>query len=337
MDNQYLFFLYESLVMIFGALFAGLIPWLLKNHTKINRKWLNWCNIFGAGVFVGVCLIMIMPEGVEQIFESAHFPEEEDGADYDGLAKCQVVGLCLAGGFVFNMLCDKIIAMFQEDSSQGAGVAIGIGMFIHGMTDGIVMAASNWGGDSEVAFTVFLAMFIHKLPASFGLSASVIDQGDMTKWKSLLVIGLFSLSPPIGGYLTLAVLAACDADEPNSLAPGVLLLFSGGTVLYVACCHIIPEAFSNGMTGCYDVHTIMHPTTIPPQVDARPIGSKESFGSGSDQVDAELCCENVDCEPKQFKRTTLVNRVKEGTIQMSLVIVGILIPLTISLAMPEEE
>lgn len=336
MENQYLFFLYESLVMIFGALLAGLIPWLLKEHTKINRKWLNWCNIFGAGIFVGVCLIMIMPEGVEQIFESLYFPQnEEEEENYTGLEKCQVVGLCLAGGFVFNMLCDKVIAMFQDDKTQGAGVAIGIGMFIHGMTDGIVMAASNWGGDSEVAFTVFLSMFIHKLPAAFGLSASVIEQGDMNKWKSLLVIGLFSLSPPIGGYLTLAVLAACDADEPNSLAPGVLLLFSGGTVLYVACCHIIPEAFSNGMTGCYDVHTIMHPTTIPgnePTYSSKRIGSNESGAEDS----ADLCCENVDCEPKRRKRGT-VDKVKEGTIQMSLVIVGILIPLTISLAMPEEE
>jgi len=330
--------------MIFGALVAGLIPWLLKEHISINRKWINYCNIFGAGIFVGVCLIMIVPEGVEQIFESEHFPEEDtEEADlYEGLAKCQVVGLCLAGGFIFNMICDKVIAMFQEDSSQGAGVAIGIGMCIHGMTDGNVMAASNWGASSEVKFTVFLGMFVHKLPASFGLSASVIDQGDMTKWKSLIVIGLFSLSPPIGGYLTLAVLSACSADEANSLAPGALLLISGGTVLYVACCHIIPEAFSNGMTGCYDIHTIMHPTTIPPPIEYldSPIETKEGriyLEEGSYENDVEVCCKNIDCEPKKRRPRIKVDRVKEGLIHLSLVIVGMAIPLTIALAMPEEE
>merc|ERR1711953_551848 len=69
----------------------------------------------------------------------------------------------------------------------------------------------------------------------------------MTKWRSLAMILAFSLSSPLAGFLTLGILEAVQATK-DSVAPGVLLLISAGTVLYVALCHIIPECFNETHT-----------------------------------------------------------------------------------------
>merc|ERR1719454_2681905 len=109
--------------MIAGCLLTGMIPWLLKETTKINLRYLNWVTIFGAGLLCGVCLIMILPEGVEQVFELENYPCETPNPS-------QLVGTTLVCGFILNMLCDKVINMFKDRNNMGAGIAIAIGMFI---------------------------------------------------------------------------------------------------------------------------------------------------------------------------------------------------------------
>lgn len=151
---------------------------------------------------------------------------------------------------------------------------------------------------------------MHKLPAAFGLSASVIDQPDMNKWTSLIVIILFTLSAPIGGFLTLAILeGTADEDYESNLAPGVLLLLSAGTVLYVACCHIIPEAFALG--------------------DAIKESNTTSSSDDSDDISDQV---------ETIKNNKAPNkRYKEDLIQIGLVLIGLLIPLILVYALPEEE
>jgi len=114
---------------------VGMIPWFLKEMSSIPRKHLNRVNLFGAGILAGVCMVMIIPEGAEQLFNI------KDDALLGGVEPCQYVGVCLVCGFILNLLCDKIAHMFTR-SKDGAGLAVAIGMCIHGASDGVVMVAS---------------------------------------------------------------------------------------------------------------------------------------------------------------------------------------------------
>merc|ERR1711953_483337 len=141
-SGAWIYFTYEVGIILAGCLIAGMIPWFLKEMSSIPRKHLNRVNLFGAGILAGVCMVMIIPEGAEQLFEA-------NGALLGGVEPCQYVGVCLVCGFILNLLCDKIAHMFTR-SKDGAGLAVAIGMCIHGASDGVVMVASGWSGDTDV-------------------------------------------------------------------------------------------------------------------------------------------------------------------------------------------
>ena len=124
----------------------------------------------------GVCLILIIPEGAEYLYEMEEYP-------YDTPAEAQMIGTCLMGGFMLLLFSEKLFG-----SDHGKGSSIGIGMIIHGASDGVALAAANWTENSALEWIIFVGIFLHKLPASFGLSASIVNQPDMTKWSSLLMI-----------------------------------------------------------------------------------------------------------------------------------------------------
>merc|ERR1712117_734966 len=90
-----------------------------------------------------------------------------------------------------GLLSDKL---FGSHHHEGSGNSIGIGMIIHGASDGVALAASNWTENEALEWIIFLGIFLHKMPASFGLTASIINQPDMNKWKSLVVILVFAFS-----------------------------------------------------------------------------------------------------------------------------------------------
>merc|ERR1719334_530319 len=193
-------------------------------------------------------------------------------------------------GFVVNLFCDKIISCFTSPNKQGSGIGIGIGMIIHGMTDGIVMVAAMYSESrEELVAMIFISIIIHKLPVSFSLGSSIVHQKDLNKWGSLTILILFALSPCIGGYITMLIMEYAITDS-NNIAPGSLLLMSSGTVIYAACCHILPEAFAAGMTGHYHEahHGPVHPTRIPKGECNSNSSSSSSSSSSIEEVELSV-------------------------------------------------
>jgi len=327
-SEQWVFFTSEAGIILAGCLIAGIIPWLLKEMSTIPRKHLNRVNLFGAGILAGVCMVMIIPEGAEQLFGI----ENEDLLN--GIEPCQYVGLCLVCGFILNLLCDKISHMFAR-SKEGAGLAVAIGMCIHGASDGVVMVASNWGGDSAVKFMVFFGMFVHKLPASFGVATSVIHQPDVkNKWYALLIIVSFALSCPIGGYITLMIFEASGVpyeDTKETIVPGILLLISAGTVLYVAMCHIIPEAFG---LECDIMNCEGLPYCGVPEQSNGVLNSVESLDTGTG-VDVPVDVDRIEAQKAALERKPM--NIVSDSIDIGIVILGLCIPVILVFALPEEE
>ncbi|TIB71367.1 hypothetical protein E3Q22_03872 [Wallemia mellicola] len=192
----------------------------------------------GAGLLVGSALGIVIPEGIESIYETNQ-------------GNSSIVGLLMSAGFVLMLLIDTLIAPHNshveegkvhtspathtqqpqiphrmrsytplrpiEDNTHSPAKALSktAGLTIHSFCDGIALGAASLSNSSNsLSIVVFLAVAIHKAPASLGLSTS--------------------LSAPISAFLTFFLLRLMNFNNSDSSIPGYALLFSGGTFLFVA-------------------------------------------------------------------------------------------------------
>ena len=113
-----------------------------------------------------------------------------------------------------------------------------LGLVIHGIADGIALGASATAESSRLTMTIFLALILHKAPAAFGLTSILLSR-NVSKRGVRAHLAVFSLASPSGALLSWAS-ASSFASSPQKVpggtdfATGLLLLFSGGTFLYVA-------------------------------------------------------------------------------------------------------
>lgn len=127
-----------------------------------------------------------------------------------------------------------------------------LGLVIHAAADGIALgasSASSGSGKRNLSFIIFIALMLHKAPAAFGLTSVLLKQG-LSKRLARAHLVIFSLAAPIGALVTWAAVHilgyAGSADSPEGeFATGILLLFSGGTFLYVAV-HTMQDSTKSG-------------------------------------------------------------------------------------------
>jgi len=138
-----------------------------------------------------------------------------------------------------------------------------VGLVIHAAADGIALGASSASSpssksNSNLSLIIFLALMIHKAPAAFGLTSVLLKQG-LSKRSARAHLIIFALAAPAGALLTwlaahllgysssssaAAALDGVSKGTSTEFATGVLLLFSGGTFLYVAM-HTMQESSSD--------------------------------------------------------------------------------------------
>ncbi|KAI5361965.1 putative zinc/iron permease [Septoria linicola] len=112
-----------------------------------------------------------------------------------------------------------------------------IGLVIHAAADGIALGASSTSS-SNLSFIIFIALMIHKAPAAFGLTSVLLKQG-LSKRMARTHLIIFSAAAPAGALFTFLAIHGLgyggDVESASTeFFTGVLLLFSGGTFLYVA-------------------------------------------------------------------------------------------------------
>ncbi|CAI6337377.1 unnamed protein product [Periconia digitata] len=120
-----------------------------------------------------------------------------------------------------------------------------IGLVIHACADGIALGASSTAPSTSLSLVIFLAIMLHKAPAAFGLTTVLLKQG-LSKRTARTHLAFFSLAAPAGAFVTWAVVhmlgrARLGGDDGLLWTTGWVLLFSGGTFLYVAM-HSMTEA-----------------------------------------------------------------------------------------------
>ncbi len=133
---------------------------------------------------------------------------------------------------------DNFVETIQSDDSRTRGFATTTGLVIHAAADGIALGASSVTSHAELSLIIFFAIMVHKAPAAFGLTSILLKQG-LSKRTARAHLLLFSLAAPAGAVLTWGVAHLIGGyrgrtAEGTTFWTGMLLLFSGGTFLYVA-------------------------------------------------------------------------------------------------------
>ena len=139
-----------------------------------------------------------------------------------------------------------------------------LGLVIHAAADGIALGASSTTTSSNLNFIIFLALLLHKTPAAFGLTTTLLKQG-LSKRRARGHLLLFSLAAPVGavvtwfgaGFLGLAGGGSGGGsgevggkEDGREFSVGVLLLFSAGTFLYVAM-HAMQESSASASSASW--------------------------------------------------------------------------------------
>eukprot|EP00037_Helgoeca_nana_P002302 m.32997 g.32997 ORF g.32997 m.32997 type:complete len:347 (+) comp12494_c0_seq1:131-1171(+) len=206
-----------------------------------------------------------------------HEHEHEHGHHHDHHWQ---IGAALASGFAFMLLVEKMSAgdgaghghahvSVNEPSRTGStGLELGgigglksrdkkeggsgktstaiLGLIVHAAIDGVALGASTYSGNGRVSFIIFAAIMLHKAPAAFGLSVYLTSLGHHRRAVQQQLL-IFSLAAPVGSIITfygmyLNVLGV----QLQQLA--LVMLFSGGTFLFVATVHIMPEVMKFDQT-----------------------------------------------------------------------------------------
>ncbi|KAL1851607.1 hypothetical protein Plec18170_006427 [Paecilomyces lecythidis] len=221
--------------------------------------------------------------------DDKHEGETKEDDDDDSSAHAWI-GIALISGFILMYLIDKLpeLASFSSKHQRtpyhisldnlGSGLrrnsspsregmletgnssrashsfATTTGLVIHAAADGIALGASS--SDTGLSFIIFLAIMVHKAPASFGLTSVLLKQGLSSRAARAHLL-VFSLAAPVGALATFLFVqtlgSGMSGDEAGTRwRTGMLLLFSAGTFLYVAM-HTMQETGANSAST--DINT----------------------------------------------------------------------------------
>lgn len=195
-----------------------------EKHTEIPTMEIGLSMVLG---FILMFLIDRLPQHASDSLGSAapqtqHISMDNLGGDRASVDEER-------GGFLGGF-------SLREAPKVARSMATTIGLVIHAAADGIAMGASAASSSMKLGFIIFLAIMIHKAPAAFGLTTVLLRQG-LSKRAARAHLIVFSLAAPAGAlttYLLVWLLGGGQMDESSGhWWTGMLLLFSGGTFLYV--------------------------------------------------------------------------------------------------------
>ncbi|KAI1293680.1 Zinc transporter ZIP9 [Halotydeus destructor] len=280
--EQFSMLMLLSFSMLFGSYIAGTIPMIFT----MSEEKVRMLTILGSGILVGTALSVIIPEGVNTIYASAHeFHHHLKATPVNSKSHEEVphsvIGLTLVIGFVFMLFVDQFssghsssgyLPTSTSDSDSTAPVVhrtrnskitATIGLIVHAAADGIALGAAATTSKTDVEMVVFLAIMLHKAPAAFGLVTFLMHEGlERNRIKKHLLT--FSLAAPIGAFITFFGISESAQEALSSYnVTGIAMLFSAGTFLYVATVHILPEITQHQQLKVTELLTLVTGSFLP--------------------------------------------------------------------------
>merc|ERR1719312_602943 len=236
-----------------GSYLAGSIPLFIA----MSEEKLQLVSVMGAGLLLGTALSVIIPEGMQTLnmaysgSKAEHHHEHGEEHDHEENPVPHLIGVSLVLGFLFMLIIDQV-ASSRSGGRDVEGAKRGVvswtatlGLVVHAAADGVALGAAATTNQTDVEMIVFLAIMLHKAPASFGLVTYLLHEG-LERGRVRKHLLVFSLAAPSAAIATfLLLLSRAGSGGPDTIAAtGLAMLFSAGTFLYVATVHVLPEVTS---------------------------------------------------------------------------------------------
>jgi len=221
-----------ALVSFVGAFAAGFVPRVLPTAKK--ELWPATMAV-AAGLLLASALVIVIPEGFEVLFLS-HNPGAIPHSDtFLGLPPVLASGLAILGGFLLMLgLEARGYGHDFEDAQQPTLKILSVGLVLHALTDGLALGASVTTGMITISLPILAAVMVHKVPVAFGLGTFLWHKSARQEGDPMRILLIFSLATPLGLLLTFLFLRRLSHEWI-----GLMLLFSGGTFLYVATIEVL--------------------------------------------------------------------------------------------------
>ncbi|KAL6297942.1 ZIP zinc transporter-domain-containing protein [Sparassis latifolia] len=134
-------------------------------------------------------------------------------------------------------------AKSPEGASSAESIAraypLTLGLVLHALADGLALGASALSSGagvsavpSRLSLVVFLALVVHKAPTALALTTSLLATA-LPRAQCKIHLAVFSAATPVGALVSYVFLSILGAHSEGRW-PGIALLVSGGTFLYVA-------------------------------------------------------------------------------------------------------
>ena len=251
--EQVLWWLVLAVSMFAGSFLAGLVPLIV---VSMSESKLRSVSAFGGGLLVGTVLTVVIPEGVETLFQALESDTSSHGKD----EASHFIALSLLFGFGMMFIIDQFSAFLGSEAyhnhprhyhpvasdllpiqmnqlqngrvinsttssykSQRGGNhktsgsgSAFLGVIVHCMADGVAMAAASFSKQDNLEMLVFMAIILHKVPTAFGLCSYMLASGHHSKRYIKRALVIFSLSAPLAFLSTLYLLGVLELDESQT-------------------------------------------------------------------------------------------------------------------------
>src|SRR6476659_3116129 len=94
---------FSSILMVLGSFLFGYLPLLLKTSSTAKLKLFT---TFGAGLLLGAAFLIIIPEGIETIYDAYNAMKRPGNLSHSPAIN-RDIGLSLLLGFAFMLVVDQ--------------------------------------------------------------------------------------------------------------------------------------------------------------------------------------------------------------------------------------
>ncbi len=231
---------YYCLLISAASILGGMLPvWIRLTHRGME------CAVsLVAGVMVGVAMLHMLPDALQQARASAP----------DSVGTDQTILIWTLLGMLTMFFVERFFCFHHHDVEDGqptcshdhdhahditwGGAALGL--TLHSIIAGVALAASVHHGHDSLRLAglgTFLVIVLHK-PFDSMMIATLMTRGGWSLPMRHLVNGLFSLAIPLGVVIFRFGLMN-DTSGGSVLA--CALAFSAGTFLCIAWSDLLPE------------------------------------------------------------------------------------------------
>ena len=210
-----------------GGLLAASTFLLLGD--RIREKIVPWLISYAVGTLLGVALLALLPEALEQVKPASALTALLAG----------VLAFFLLEKFVLWRHCHDTHECEVHTSSAASLVIIGDAF--HTFVDGAVIAAAVITS-VPLGITTALAVATHEIPQEVGDVAILLRAG-FSRGRAFML----NLLAGIGGVLGALAMLLASEWIPNLLP--YVLSFAAGNFLYIAMSDLIPDLHRGGVQG----------------------------------------------------------------------------------------